>query len=101
VEDTLNATCDRVKQFFKRKLEKNLGYLQEKLVGGGMKTSEFHSYQEFVASMAHTLKSRFRLSIVNIQSTLEEQQKKYVNQFKMQKQDELRMLLDQENWQTV
>lgn len=54
--------------------------------------------QFFMMSLADNLKTHFKMNTLNFVSILEEQQKKYLNDFKTKKNDELKMLLDDELW---
>ena len=54
--------------------------------------------QFFMITMADNLKTHFKMSTVNFTYILEDQQKRYVNDFKMKKTDELKAMLDEEMW---
>ena len=49
-------------------------------------------------TLIDNLKVHFKINPINITSVSEEYQKKFVNDFKQKKTDELKMLLDNENW---
>ena len=49
-------------------------------------------------TLADNLKTHFKMNTMNFVSILEEQQKKYVNDFKIKKSDELKLMLDDEMW---
>jgi len=48
--------------------------------------------------MVENLKSHFKVNTVNIMSTSEEYQKRFLLDFKTKKTEELKMLLDNELW---
>ena len=54
--------------------------------------------QFFMLTLAENLKTHFKMNTMNFVSILEEQQKKYVNDFKIKKSDELKLMLDDEMW---
>lgn len=54
--------------------------------------------QFFMMSLADNLKTHFKMNTLNFSSILEEQQKRYLNDFKTKKNEELKMMLDDEMW---
>ena len=63
-----------------------------------MSAEDFQSMQFFMITLAENLKTHFKINTINFITILEDQQKKYVNDFKTKKTDELKMMLEDELW---
>ena len=59
---------------------------------------DFAQYQFFFLTLFDNLKDHTKINTLNLVSILEDQQKRFMNDFKQKKTDELKMLLDNEMW---
>lgn len=64
-----------------------------------MGVEDFAGLQFFFVDLAQSLSTHFKIETMTIQSTLEAQQKEFVNEFKVKKTEEMNLLLGNELWQ--